>query len=127
MKEYKLIYPAGQKPVENEEIIFSEKSSSGGDSQTGRSSSFVLKDMDTKENLEVRAIISSKHEDLPDGDVLWIQNEESYDVDPEAWRIKILEFIEEEEEEVKVLPKMRISMGKQRGGMLKNLMNKDKQ
>ncbi len=127
MKEYKLICPARKRPPENVEVTFGEETKMFGDSQPTKSVSFILKDMETKENLVVKAIISSRKEDLPNGDILWIQDEESYDVEPLQWYIKIIEFIEEEEGEVKVLPKMRISLGQQRGGMIKSLMDKEKQ
>ena len=128
MKEYKIICPKGKRPPENEEIIIGEVKKSYGDSlqEIGNFLAYSLKDMETMENMMVRAIVSSKKEVLEDPDILWIQSEESYDVEPDNWYIKILEHIEEDELEVKVLPKMHISMGKQRGGMLKSLMKKGK-
>lgn len=127
MKEYKLVYPHGKKPFENKEIITSESNKlAGATYMSGETLSYALIDLETREKIAAKIVLSSRQEDLPEGAKVWLQDEKEYEVEAIPWFVKIIEYIEEEEEEVEVLPKMKISLGKQRGGMLKTLMEKEK-
>lgn len=126
MARYKILCPPGQLPPENVEIVFSEYTAAKGDAQMGRTSVFTLKDLETMQNVRARGVVSRRREDLPDGEEVLVQEEKAYNVLPEPWYLKLLEVIEEEEEEVKVLPKMKVALGKQRGGMIKSLLKNEK-
>ena len=128
MGEYKLTY-SEQKPETNKEITIGV----GGEGLAGHDIEgkednipFTLKDMQTMQNMQVKALISPSAEDLPDGDILWIQHERASSPDPKPWRIKIIEEIEEETVEVKVKPKMHIGIGSKKGDMLRSLLEKGK-
>jgi hypothetical protein len=127
MKEYKLTY-ADEKPEINKEIIIGVGGEGVKSDIEGKESKvpFTLKDMQTMQNMMVRAIVSPSENDLPDGDILWVQHERASGPEPKPWRIKIIEEIEEEPPEVKVKPKMHIGIGKRRGDMLKTLLEKSK-
>ncbi len=126
MGEYKLTY-SDEKPETNKEIIIGV----GGEGLVGHDLQgmedkipFTLKDMQTMQSMQVKAIISPSEADLPDGDILWLQHERASSPEPEPWRIKIIEEIEEDPPEVKVKPKMHIGVGKKKGDMLRSLLQK---
>jgi len=101
--EYELYLEVGDKPPpENQEIEIN------------------LRDPGTFQIVKVRAIISSKPDQLKNSDILWLFSTAGRK--PEPWRIKILEKITEEETEVKVLPRRRLSLGERRGRMLEDLI-----
>lgn len=84
-----------------------------------------LIDMATKEKFKAKVLASPRVEDLPEGDVLWIENESRYtESRPDnCWRVKILELIEEEEEEEEIkVTRVVMSAGKKKGDLLASLI-----
>lgn len=107
MPEYIAFLPKGTSPPENQETVL------------------MVRDGDTLETCRVRAVIARSAEGMPAAEKLWLQDIEA--VVRRAgnpWWIQVLEVIDEERDEVKVLPKPTISLGKRRGDMLRHLMQR---
>lgn len=127
-KEYKLTY-SKEKPKINEEVILGlQKEGVKSDDLEGLREEipFTLRDMQTMEEIAVRAIVSPNEEDLPDGDILWIQHERAFSPEEKPWRIKILERFDETFDDVQAGPKMHVSLAGRKGGMLRALLEKGK-
>lgn len=107
MPEYIAFLPKGVDPPENQQTVL------------------MVRDGDTLETRKVRAVIARTAEGKPAAEKLWLQDIEA--VVRRAgnpWWIHVLEVIDEERDEVKVLPKPTISLGKRRGDMLRHLMQR---
>lgn len=105
MKDYQIYLKDGETLKEKEEI------------------NITIRDGDTMEWEEVRAIVSPKSEGLEEADNLWLYAHSGHGflLSNQPWKIKILERKEEEIPEVKI-SKKKISLGKLRGSMLENLL-----
>ena len=84
-----------------------------------------IRDRETFETRVVRAIVSSKPEELPGADRLWIKDvtgvkELAFD---HAWAIKVIEEVEEEDVEVQVVKKQPVGLGRS-GSILKTLLER---
>jgi autonomous glycyl radical cofactor GrcA len=126
MSEYKLVYPHKKRPEKNVEFICGERLEDivGDYESTGIDGSQIPKliNQDTLESIWAKVIISPNKEDVNSEDIVWLQDEKAYSVEEPHWYIKVLEEFEEEEVEVKVLPQMRIALGKRKGGMLSAML-----
>jgi hypothetical protein len=104
MKEYKVFLEKGEELKENEEI------------------EIEVKDLTSFDTNRVRAIVSSRPEELPGADRLWLQFEGHYEVEKQhPWAIKILEVFEEEVKEVEIAPKAPPPL-RGRGDLLRSLI-----
>ena len=107
MPEHSAFLPKGVNPSENQ------------------LTELTVRDSDTLETHRVRAIITRSQEGAPGAEKLWLQDNEAVAVRAEnPWWIQILEILDEEREEVTVLPKPSVSLGKRRGGMLRHLIER---
>lgn len=84
-----------------------------------------IRDRDTFETRVVRAIVSSRPEELPGGDRLWIKDvtgvkELAFE---QPWAIKVIEEVEEEEAEVRAVKKKSVGLGRS-GSILKTLLER---
>lgn len=105
MKEYKIFLKKGEALEENKEIEID------------------IVNQETFQRHKVKAIISSSLDNLPDGDMLWLQDEDA--IRPrfeQPWVIKIIGEKEEEKIEAKLPPKVKVSLGERRGDMLKTMI-----
>jgi len=90
--------------------------------EEGKEVEVELRDPILMERIRVRAIFSSNPQQLPGADRLWLVRQDVGRI-PQPWAVKILQRIEEEEEErVVPLQKRRMSLGERRGRMLKELL-----
>ncbi len=80
----------------------------------------LLQDPESMVPFKARVIISPKPEELPGAEKLWLRTTKGRF--PEPWAVKIVERIEEEESEVRVLPKRRLSLAERKGHMLMDLL-----
>lgn len=55
-----------------------------------------VRDAQTCEKMEVKAIVASAPEDLPDGKPLWVRALVGHLLDDQPWRIRITQVLEEE-------------------------------
>jgi hypothetical protein len=126
MSEYKIVYPHNKRPEKNTEIICGERLEHivGDYEALGIDGSQIPKlvNKDTMESIWAKVVISPERGDVNSEDIVWLQDEKAYGVEEPHWYIKILEEFEEEEVEVKVLPQMKISLGKRKGGMLSAML-----
>jgi len=121
MGDYKLVYAHKKRPEKNVEFICGERLEDiVGDTQAGIDSSQIPKliRMDTRESIWAKIIVSPNKKDVNSDDIVWLQDEKAYGVEEPNWCIKIIEEFAEEEVEVKVLPEMKIALGRRKGGML---------
>lgn len=122
MSEYKLVYPHKKKPEKGVEFICGERLEQivGDYEATGVDGSQLPKLIrkDTLESIWAKVIISPNKKDVNSEDIVWLQDEKAYGVEEPHWYIKVIEEFAEEEVEVKVLPEMKIALGKRKGGML---------
>lgn len=105
MKEYKIFFKKGEVLEENQQIEID------------------VVDQETFQRHRVKAIISSSSENLPEGDRVWLQDEDA--IKPrfeQPWGIKIIGEKEEEKIEVKLPPKAKVSLGERRGDMLRTMI-----
>ena len=79
-----------------------------------------LRDPATLESFRARVVVASKPEDLPGADTLWLIRTSGRFSEP--WAVKIIERIEEEEPEVKALPRRRLSLAERKGSILSDLL-----
>lgn len=79
-----------------------------------------LKDPAKMESFKAKAVISQKPEEMPGADTLWLVQTQGRL--PQPWAIKIVERIEEEERDVTVLSKRRLSIGERKGRMLMDML-----
>lgn len=79
-----------------------------------------LRDPATLESFRARVVIASKPEDLPRADTLWLIRTSGRFSEP--WAVKIIKRIEEEEPEVKALPRRRLSLAERKGSILSELL-----
>jgi hypothetical protein len=87
----------------------------------GQEVTIRLRDPDTFEVLVAKAFIRSSFEDYPDADrVFYVSATKGRESDPVP--LEIVEFIEEEEEEVRVLPKQKLTLGQRKGTMLADMI-----
>lgn len=85
-----------------------------------------LRDPDTFEGVQVKAIIRPSFEGYPDlVRVYYVSSTKGRE--PDAVPVQIIEFIEEEAEEVKLLPKQKLSLGERRGTMLADMIKERKE
>lgn len=110
MKDYECVidYTRGQEryPVDQEVIL-------------------RLRDPDTFEGLQVRAVVRPSFEGYPDlVRVYYVSSTKGRE--PDAAPVQILEVMEEEVEEVKVLPKQKLSLGERKGTMLADMIKERK-
>lgn len=108
MADYEFIRkPGGELPPFDEEIILQ------------------LRNPETMELFNARIIIYSSAEDHPDFDKLYF-TAATLGRDKHEHPIKILEIIEEEEEEVKALPRQKLTLGQRKGTMLADMIRDKK-
>jgi len=90
----------------------------------GEEMELEVKDRDTFEEIEVKAVISDKEEDFAPGeyDNLWIEFGDNLGINRERWFIKVLEKVEEEVEEVVIKKKVKTSLGQRRGFMIRSMI-----
>ena len=84
-----------------------------------------IRDRETFETRVVKASVSSRPEELPGADRLWIKDvtgvkELAFD---SPWAIKVLQEVEEEDVEVKAVKKQAIGLGRS-GSILKTLLER---
>ena len=80
-----------------------------------------LRDPKLMESFKARAIFSSKLDEFPEWDRVWLTSQgRGRESVPLA--IKIIERIEEEVGEVKVLPQRKLSLGERKGRLLEELL-----
>lgn len=110
MKDYQIYLKDGEVLKENSELELS------------------IRDEDTLEWEQVRAIISSKEEGFESYDNLWLyaHSGHGFRLYDKPWKIKILERKEEETSEV-IISKKKISLGKLRGSMIESLLQQDEE
>lgn len=106
--------------VKDYEAYFESKN----DIKIGEEMEVQLRDRDTFEEINVKAIISDKKEDFdPDErDNLWVWFGGHLGINREQWYIKILEEKKEEIEEVAVKKKVKTSLGQRRGFMIQSMI-----
>ena len=80
-----------------------------------------LRDTRRMESFKVRAIFSSKPEELPGADILWIIRQDTGRF-KEPWAVKIIERFEDEAKEVEAIPRRKLSLGERKGHMLSDLL-----
>lgn len=80
-----------------------------------------LRDPTTAENFRAQVILSPNPDDLPGSDKLWLVSTQGK-VRDSPWAVRILARIEEEEGEVKLLPRRRPSLGERRGKILEEML-----
>jgi len=83
-------------PKENEEVILK------------------IRDSETYETITVKALVAREMGSLPDADRLWIKDVTGVNRlwFEKPWAIKIIEVLEEEEEEIRVTRPKKISLGR---------------
>ncbi len=106
MKEYETYLEKAKEYKEREELIL------------------TIKDLETFEEFEVKAMIARSLEALPGGERLWVRYSDTIGTGQrkEPWVIKIIEKIEEKEEEFKPPTKKRMGLGERRGFMLESMI-----
>ena len=80
-----------------------------------------LRDPRLMGRFKAKVIISSKPDELPGADKLWLTSQGT-GRHKEPWAVKIIEMIEEEEREVQALPERRPSLGERKGRLLEELL-----
>jgi len=88
----------------------------------GKEIAVNLRDPQTMEGFQAKVIVSPRPETLPGADTLWLICNQGRLPGEKAWAIKIIERIEEEEREVVVLSKRKLSLGERKGHMLMDLL-----
>jgi len=79
-----------------------------------------LRDPATLETIRARAILAMTPEELPGGATLWlVQTSGRF---PKPWGIEIVERFEEEDDEVKALPRRKLSLAERKGKILSDLL-----
>ncbi len=79
-----------------------------------------LRDPSTLETFKARVIIGVKPEDLPGADTLWVIRTSGRFSSP--WAVKIVERVEEDEQEVRALPRRKLSLAERKGRILSDLL-----
>lgn len=79
-----------------------------------------LRDPATLETIRARAILARSPEDLPGGDTLWLVQTSGRFSKP--WGIQIIERFEEEDDDVKALPRRKLSLAERKGKILSDLL-----
>ena len=79
-----------------------------------------LRDITTLENIKVRAILGLTPEAVPGGDTLWLIRTSGRFSNP--WSIKIIERLEDEDDEVAALPRRKLSLAERKGRILSDLL-----
>lgn len=110
MKNYQTYLKDGETLKENQEI------------------ELTIRDEDTMEWEEVKALVSSRPEGLEGADNLWLYAHSGHNflLYNKPWKIKVLERKEEEIPEVKIVKKTA-SLGKMRGSMVESLLRQSEQ
>lgn len=95
--------------------------------QEGAETLVKIRDRETFETRVVKAIVSSKPEELPGADRLWIKDvtgvkELAFE---HPWAIKVIEEVEEEDVEIRVVKKQAVGLGRS-GSILKTLLERNK-
>lgn len=80
-----------------------------------------LRDPDTFEVTQAKAVVRSSFEEYPEADRLFYLSA-TKGREREPVPIEVIEFVEEEQEEVKVLPKQKLTLGQRRGTMLADMI-----
>ena len=80
-----------------------------------------LRDPSTLESFKARVQIASNPDALPGADELWLIRTSGRFIES-AWAVKIIERIEDEEEEVRALPRRRLSLAERKGTILSDLL-----
>jgi hypothetical protein len=80
-----------------------------------------LRDPSTLETFKASVQIASDPDALPEGDDLWLIRTSGRFLEA-PWAVKIIERIEDEEEEVQALPKRRLSLAERKGTILSDLL-----
>ena len=80
-----------------------------------------LRDPSTLESFKARVQIASNPDALPGADELWLIRTSGRFIEA-AWAIKIIERVEDEEEEVVALPRRRLSLAERKGTILSDLL-----
>ncbi len=93
--------------------------------EEGKELTVELRDPSTMESFLARVIFFSDSARLPGGDrVVFVEQATRKSLTERPWAVKIMERIEEPEEEVEVLPTRKLSLGERKGTLLKNLLEK---
>ena len=79
-----------------------------------------LRDITTLENIKVRAILGLTPEAVPGGEILWLIRTSGRFSSP--WSIKIIERLEDEDDEVAALPRRKLSLAERKGRILSDLL-----
>ena len=79
-----------------------------------------LRDTVTLENFRVRAVLGLTPEAVPGGDTLWLIRTSGRFSSP--WSIKIIERLEDEDDEVAALPRRKLSLAERKGRILSDLL-----
>jgi len=80
-----------------------------------------LRDPDTMESFNARAIIRPSFEEYPDADRMFYVSPTS-GRHPDPVPIEIVEIVQEETEEVEARPTQKLSLGQRRGTMLADMI-----
>ena len=80
-----------------------------------------LRNPDTMEQIQAKVIIFSSFEEYPDADKVYYVSATA-GREKESVPIKVLEIIPEEAEEVKALPRQKLSLGQRKGKMLSEMI-----
>lgn len=80
-----------------------------------------LRDPRLMESFRAKAIFSSKPEELPGADTLWIVRQDTGRF-KEPWAVKIIERYDDEAQDVKAIPRRKPSLGQRKGQLLADLL-----
>jgi hypothetical protein len=80
-----------------------------------------LRDPSSLETFKARVQLASNPDALPGADELWLIRTSGRFIEA-PWAVRIIERIEEEEEEVKALPRRRLSLAERKGTILSDLL-----
>jgi hypothetical protein len=80
-----------------------------------------LRDPSTLETFKALVQLAADPDELPDSDELWLIQTMGRFTES-AWGVKIIERIEDEEEEVVALPRRKLSLAERKGTILSDLL-----
>jgi len=80
-----------------------------------------LRDPSTLESFKARVRIASNPDALPGADELWLIRTSGRFIEA-PWAVKIIEKVEDEEEDVVALPRRRLSLAERKGTILSDLL-----
>ena len=107
------------------ECVFKKGVGVGHDHPINEEIALVVRNPDTFEMHNVRAILHASFEDYPDADKLYYTSAIG-GREREPVPIQILEILKKEEEEIRRLPSQKLTLGQRKGRMLADMI-KDRQ